>query len=115
MQECILFCFIIFTAGAPQHPRLVIVTPVNSTSVNVSWSAVPCFSGSEAVAHYIVQYQSSCNGAVQNVTTSCTFQTVSGLEPNCVHTFRVAAVGTGQRIGPFSNPVNTSLPGVSRR
>ena len=33
------------------------------------------------------------------------------LTPNYVYTFQVAAVGTSQKIGPFSNPVNTSLPG----
>ena len=115
MQECILFCFIIFTVEAPQQPQLVMVTPVNSTSVTVSWSEIPCFNESGAVTHYLVQYQSLCDGVVQNVTTSGTVQTVSGLEPNCVYTFRVAAVGVSQRIGPFSSPVNTSLPGVSRR
>ena len=115
MQECILFCFIIFTVEAPQQPQLVMVTPVNSTSVTVSWSEVPCFNGSGAVAHYLVQYQSSCGGVVRNVTTSGTVHTVSGLRPNCVYTFRVAAVGVSQRIGPFSSPVNTSLLGVSRR
>ena len=91
------------------------VTPVNSTTVTVSWSEVQCFSGSGAVMHYLVQYQSLCGGAVQNVTTYGTVQKVSGLTPACVYTFRVAAVGVNQKIGPFSTPVNTSLPGVSRR
>ena len=112
---CTLFCFIIFTVEAPQHPQLVMVTPVNSTGVTVSWSEIPCFNESGAVAHYLVQYQSLCDGAVKNVTTSGTVQTVSGLEPNCAYTFRVAAVGVSQRIGSFSSPVNASLPGVSRR
>ena len=91
------------------------VIPANSTVVNVSWSEVQCFNGSGAVTHYIVQYQSSCNSAVKNVTTSDTVQTVSGLIPNCVYTFRVAAVGVSQKIGRFSSPVNTSLPGECRR
>ena len=81
------------------------VTPVNSTGVTVSWSEVQCFNGSGAVTHYLVQYQSLCGGVVQNVTTSGTVQTVSG-----VYTFRVAAVGASQKIGRFSSPVNTSLP-----
>ena len=55
------------------------------------------------------------NSAVKNVTTSDTVQTVSGLIPNCVYTFRVAAVGVSQKIGRFSSPVNTSLPGECRR
>ena len=113
MHECILFP-LIFTAGAPQHPQLVKVTPVNLSTVNVSWSGVPRFNGSGAVTHYLVQYQSLCDGVVQNVTTSGTVQTVSGLAPNCVYTFRVAAVGAGNKIGPFSNPVNASLPGECR-
>ena len=88
------------------------VTPVNSTTVNISWSEVQCFNGSGAVTHYLVQYQSICGGgAVQNVTTSGTIQTVSGLIPNYVYTFRVAAVGANQKIGPFSNPANTVVPG----
>ena len=90
------------------------VTPVNSTTVTVSWSEAQCFSGT--VTHYLVQYQSLCSGAVQNVTTNGLVQTVtiSDLIPNCVYTFRVAAVGSGQIIGSFSNPVNASLPGECR-
>ena len=88
------------------------VTPVNSTTVNVSWSEVQCFNGSEAVTHYLVQYQSVCGGAVQNVTTSGLVQSISGLTPNvAVYTFQVAAVGANQEIGPFSNPANVSLHG----
>ena len=90
----------------------MVVTPVNSTTstVTVSWSEVQCFNGSETVTHYLVQYQSLCGGAVQNVTTSGTVQTVSGLTLNVAeYTFRVAAVGSGQKMGPLSNPVNTVL------
>ena len=94
--------------GAPQ---VVVATPVNSTTVNVSWSEVQCFNESGAVTHYLVQYWSICGGAVQNVTTSGTIQTFSGLTPNYVYTFRVAAVGASQKIGPFSNPANTVPPG----
>ena len=102
---------LISNVGAPQ---LVTVTPVNSTTVTVSWSEVQCFNGSGAVTHYLVQYQSMCGGAVQNVTTSGTVHetTVSGLTPNvAVYTFRVAGVGASQKIGPFSNPANLSLHG----
>ena len=92
------------------------VTPVNSTTVTVSWNEVQCFNGSEAVTHYIVQYQSLCGGTVQNVTTSGLIQNVSGLALNvAVYTFRVAAVGSGQTMGPLSNPVNASLRGMWRR
>ena len=88
------------------------ITPVNSTTVTVSWSEVQCFNGSGAVTHYLVQYHSMCGGAVQNVTTNSTVQTVSGLAPNAaVYVFRVAAVGTSQKIGPFSNPANITLHG----
>ena len=88
------------------------VTPVNSTTVTLSWSEVQCFNRSGAITHYLVQYQSMCGGAVQNVTTSGTVQTVSGLAPNAaVYTFRVAAVGASQKIGPFSNPANITLHG----
>ena len=89
---------------------MLVVSPVNA-AVNVSWSEIQCFNGSETVTHYLVQYQSLCGGAVQNVTTSGLIQNVSGLKPNCVYTFRVAAVGASQKMGPFSNPVNASLPG----
>ena len=40
---------------------------------------------------------------IQNVTTNGTVQTVSGLEPNCVYTFQVAAVGVSSKIGRFSS------------
>ena len=84
------------------------VTPVNPTTVTVTWSGVQCFNGT----HYLVQYQSLCGGAVQNVTTADQVQTVSGLTPNvALYTFRVAAVGASQKIGPFSNPANVSLHG----
>ena len=104
-----IFFVIIFTVEAPHHPQFVMVTPVNSTSVTVSWSEVQCFNGSEVVSHYLVQYQSLCGGAIQNVTTSATVQTVSGLEPNCVYIFQVAAVGVSSKIGRFGSPVNISL------
>ena len=53
-----------------------------------------------------------CGGAIQNLTTNDIVQTVSGLAPNAaVYVFRVAAVGTSQKIGPFSNPANITLHG----
>ena len=92
------------------------VTPVNSTTVTVSWSDVQCFNVSGVVTHYLVQYWSMCSGAVQNVTTNSLVQNVTGLTLNvAVYTFRVAAVGSGQKMGPLSNPVNASLRGMSRR
>ena len=54
-----------------------------------------------------MQYWSMCGGAVQNITTSGTIHSFSGLTPNYVYIFRVAAVGSSQKIGPFSNPSNT--------
>ena len=93
---------------------MVSVTPVNSTTVTVSWSEVQCFNGSGPVTHYLVQYQSMCSGPVRIVTTNSLVHTVniSGLTPNVAeYTFRVAAVGASQIIGPFSNPASTSLLG----
>ena len=88
------------------------VTVLNSTSVFLSWSEVQCFIGYGTNTHYLVQYQSSCcGGTVENVTSDGLFKIVSGLTPNTVYTFRVAAVGTNQKIGPFSNPASASLPG----
>ena len=88
---------------------------MNPTTVTVSWSEVHCFNGSGAVTHYIVQYQSLCGGAVKNVTTSGLVQNISGLTPDCVYTFRVAAVGVSQKIGPFSSPANVSTLSEYRR
>ena len=103
------FMYPIANTGAPQF---VTIAAANSTTVNVSWSEVQCFNGSGAVTHYLVQYQSTCSGAVQNVTTSGTVQTISGLAPKvAVYTFRVAAVGANQKIGPFSNRTNITLHG----
>ena len=88
------------------------VTPVNSTTVTISWSEVQCFNGSGTVTHYLVQYQSLCGGSVLTVATGDLIQTVSGLTPNvALYTFRVAAVGASQKIGPFSNPAHVSLHG----
>ena len=88
------------------------VSPVNSTTVTVSWTEVQCFNGSGAVTHYLVQYHSIFGGAVHSVTTDGIAQTISGLTPNtAVYTFQVAAVATNGVTGPFSNPVNTSVPG----
>ena len=88
------------------------VSPVNSTTVTVSWSEVQCFNGSGAVTHYLVQYQSMCGGAMQNVTTDGIAQTVSGLTPNAgVYTFQVAAVGTNGVTGPFSSPISITSAG----
>ena len=89
--------------GAPQ---LLTVTPVNSTTVSVSWSGVQCFNGSGVVTHYLVQHQSLCGGAVQNVTTYGPVQTVniSGLTPNTGYTFQVAAASVN-KTGPFSETI----------
>ena len=89
------------------------VSPVNSTTVTVSWSEVQCFNGSGAVTHYLVQYQSMCGGTVQSIMVDGTIsQTFSGLTPNAaVYTFRVAAVGTNGVTGPFSSPISISKPG----
>ena len=111
-SQCLTSNVMCFLLVAPQ---LLVVTPVNSTVVNVSWSEIQCLNGSEAVTHYIVQYQSLLNGAVQSITTNCTVHVISDLRPNYVYTFRVAAVGASQKIGPFSNPINASLPGECRR
>ena len=100
--------FFVFTCTGTE--QVVTVTPVNLTTVTVSWSEVQSFNGSGTVPHYLVQYWSICSGVVQNVTTSGTFQNVSGLEPNiAVYTFQVAAVWSGQKMELLSNPVNTSL------
>ena len=80
------------------------VTPVNSTAVTLSWSEVQCFNGSGTVTHYLVQYQSMCGGPVENVTTSGTVQTVSGLTLSTEYTFQVAAVDVNGT-GPFSQAV----------
>ena len=86
---------------------MVVLSPVNSTTVTVSWSEVQCFNGSGAVTHYLVQYQSMCGGTVQNVTTDGIAQTISGLIPNiAVYTFQVAAVRTNGVTGSLSNPIN---------
>ena len=88
------------------------VSPVNSTTVTVSWSEVQCFNGSGAVTHYLVQYHSMSGGIVQNVTTHYTVQTISGLIPNTsMYTFRVAAVWTSGMMGPFSHPAIVFVPG----
>ena len=82
------------------------VTAVNSTTVTVSWSEVQCFNGSGAVTHYLVQYQSMCGGAVQNVTTGRLVHTIniSGLTPNSGYTFQVAAASVN-KTGPFSETI----------
>ena len=88
------------------------VSPVNSTTVTVSWSEVQCFNGSGAVTHYLVQYQSMCGGIVQNVTTGTVNVTVLGLTPNAaIYKFRVAAVEAYGATGPSSNPANISVHG----
>ena len=94
---------------------MMVIIPVNSITLTVSWSEVQCLNGNETVTHYLVQYQSSCGGAVKNVTISGLIQNISGLTPNCVYSFRLAAVGASQRIGPFSKLANVSLPGECRR
>ena len=83
--ECITVNLVFFILGPPHPPQSVAITPVNSTTVTVSWSEVQCFNRSGAVTHYLVQYQSMCGGgAVQNVTTSGTEQQIylaSTIEP----------------------------------
>ena len=106
MYEYILFHITISITEAPQQPQVVVVTPVNSTTVTVSWNEVQCFHGSEAVTHYLVQYQSLCGLAVQNVTTNGVVQAVnvSGLTLNTEYTFQVAAADVNTP-GPFSDSI----------
>ena len=107
-SKCTLLvcCFSPLYIGSPHPPQLVAVTPVNSTTVTVSWSEVHCFNGSGAITHYLVQYQSTCGRAVQNVTTNGLVQTVniSSLTPKSGYTFQVAAADVNG-IGPFSEPI----------
>ena len=105
-SECTLlvYCISPLYIGPPHPPWLMAVTPVNSTTVIVSWSEVQCFNGSGVVTHYLVQYQFMCGGAVQNVTTSGTVQTISGLTLNTEYTFQVAAIDVNGT-GPFSQAV----------
>ena len=81
---------------------MVTVTPVNSTTVTVSWSDVQCFTG----IHYLVQYRSTCGGAARIVTTNGLVQAVniSSLTPNTEYTFQVAAADVNGT-GPFSEPI----------
>ena len=93
------------------------VTPLNSTTVTVSWNEVVCFNGSGAVTHYLAQYQSMCGRGVLTITTNGPAHetTVSGLTPNAsLYTFQVAAVHN-QNIGPFSHLVDlTTSAGMQR-
>jgi len=101
----LLFLLLYFSIiGPPYPPQLMTVTTVNSTTVIVSWSEVHCFNGNGAVTHYLVQYQSMCGGAVENVTTNDTIQTISGLTLSTEYTFQVAATDVNGT-GPFSQPI----------
>ena len=102
----LVYCISPFCIGPPDPPQLVAVTPVNPTTVTVSWSEVQCFNGSGAVTHYLVQYQSMCSGPVQNVTTNGLVQTVniSSLTPKSGYTFQVAAADVNGT-GPFSESI----------
>ena len=59
-------------------PRLVVVSPVNY--ITALWLSPGMSSG--VVTHYLVQYQSMCDGTVQNVTLD---GIVSGLTPMLSH------------------------------
>ena len=102
-SECTLLVYRI-SIGPPHPPQLVAVTPVNSTTVTVSWSEVQCFNGSGAVTHYLVQYHSMCGGSVRNVTTSGTIRTISGLTLSIEYIFQVAVIDVNGT-GPFSQAV----------
>ena len=115
-SEYNIMLFVLYIIGYPHPPQLVTVIPVNSTTVTVSWSEVQCFNGSGAVTHYLVQYQSMCGGAEQNVTTSGLVKTVSisGLTPNTPYTFQVAAVNLSlNETGLLSEPI--ILEGTGKR
>lgn len=72
-------------------------TAVGSTTVDLSWTAVP-----EAK-----QYRVYRSGAAQNVAASAdTKAQVAGLEPGKSYTFYVAAGLTGEKMGPRSQGLN---------
>ena len=104
----LIYAPLLANVGAPQ---LVTVTPVNSTTVTLSWSEVQCFNGSGTVTHYLVQYQSMCGRGVKNTVTDGPVHetTVPGLTPNAsLYIFQVAAVNN-QTTGPFSDFVALSI------
>ena len=79
----IVYIYALLLSDDPFLQEQELNTPVNSTTLTVSWSEVQCLNESETVIHYLVQYQSMC---VQNVTTSGLVQDFWGLTPNSFST-----------------------------
>ena len=88
--------------GAP--PQSVAVTSVNSSSIKVSWGDVLCDQRNGEITGYQVNYTSTSDDGIVNVTGNQTSVTLNGLQPYTDYSVSVAAM-TVNGTGPFSTPV----------
>ena len=78
----------------------------NLTSITIQWDAVECIDQNSDITGYMVMF----DGRMMNVTSEARQFTASGLFPNTMYTFQVAAVSMSDT-GPYSNiTASTTLP-----
>ena len=85
-------------------PTGLAAATVTTTSVDLTWSAVPGATG----------YRVYRSGASENVGASAdTKAHIGGLQPGTKYTFTVAAVGAGSAVGPKSSAVSVTTKTVT--
>ena len=92
----------LFLTGPSGSPTEVHATPINTTAINVSWSAVPVNEQNGIVTVYLLGC-TSC--PLIQYTTANFYYLVTGLVPNNVYAFVVAAKNS-IGFGPDSLPVS---------
>ena len=81
------------------------ITTVNPASLMVSWQLPPVIDHNGPLTGHMIQYTRVGSSDIMNdVVTSGTTHTISGLVAYSNYSIRVAAVND-QGTGPFSNPV----------
>eukprot|EP00731_Ephydatia_muelleri_P029992 Em0021g515a len=99
-------CTVMTPSAAPSAPPASLVnTSSTSTTVALAWDQVPCIHQNGNISGYII-----CYGIMgTNWTTKCdsifvTTYTATGLDPYTIYAFKVAAMNSDNKTGPYSEP-----------
>lgn len=96
------------TNPAPAAPTGVTATPLNSTRIQITWTAVP-----NAAKYYV--FMSTGGGPFNfagSVVAPATDRVVVNLAPNTTYAFQVQAEDAAQTLGTTSAPVTATTPSM---
>ena len=98
-----------FSIVAPTSPpRLLVITAMNSHSINISWSPPPMDKVNGIIQYYFVNITVMETSQTLYFQTSDTSVSLNDAHPHYTYTVVVAAVTTA--IGPFSTKQSITTP-----